>query len=53
LLPESFSVWKEWFRVFLAQERMEKQFSFANRMSIYRVAASFRLAAINLNFTDL
>jgi hypothetical protein len=32
---------------------MVNKFSFANRMSIYRVVASRCVAAINLNFTDL
>jgi hypothetical protein len=32
---------------------MEKQFSFANAIPIYRVAAPLRAAAINFEFNDL
>jgi hypothetical protein len=38
---------------FQAEKRNGNKFSFAKRMSIYRVVASRCVAAINLNFTDL
>jgi hypothetical protein len=38
---------------FPGKKRDLNKFSFANRMSIYRVVASRCVAAINLNFTDL
>jgi hypothetical protein len=43
LLIGSFSVWKNWFSS--PPPRMEKQFSFAIPLSIYRVAAPLRAAA--------
>jgi hypothetical protein len=53
LLLESFSVWKDWFCVFLAATTNGKTFSFANPVAIYRVAASLRAAAITFEFNDL
>jgi hypothetical protein len=38
---------------FQEEKRNGNKFSFAKRMSIYRVVASRCVAAINLNFTDL
>jgi hypothetical protein len=44
---------KIWGRFSWRKTEMINEFSFANRMSIYRVVASRCVAAINLNFTDL
>jgi hypothetical protein len=41
-------MWFSW-----RKTEMMREFSFANRMSIYRVVASCCVAAIHLNFTDL
>jgi hypothetical protein len=39
--------------LFRGEKTNGKQISFAKGRSIYRVAASLRFAAINLNFNDL
>jgi hypothetical protein len=54
LLVRRFFVIKIGAREFSRQKNeMINEFSFANRMSIYRVVASRCVAATNFNFTDL